>query len=111
VPAENALRAELGEQAYERYLEASNRSVSVPIRQVIDNSPAAMAGFQSADEIVRYNGQSVFNMTELNATTVQGERGSPVTVDVIRNGNRIQLTVERGPLGISTRGRRGGWAY
>ncbi|MEX1032514.1 MAG: PDZ domain-containing protein [Cellvibrionaceae bacterium] len=104
---DNPLRAELGEQAYERYLEANGRSTSVRVSSLIDGSPAAAAGFQPGDEIVGYNGGRVFDLSELNASTVQGELGEPVIVDVVRDGTRIQLAIERGPLGIvSRRGRR-----
>lgn len=106
--ADNPLRAELGEQAYEQYLEANNRSTSVSVRQVLADSPAALSGLQAGDEIIGYNGQRVFNMSELNAASVQGDKGAPVTLEVMRNGSRIQLTVERGPLGVSSR-RRGRW--
>ncbi|MGH1471325.1 MAG: PDZ domain-containing protein [Cellvibrionaceae bacterium] len=106
--ADNPIRAELGDQDYEKYLAANGRATSVRVNQVLDNSPAAYAGLQAGDEILRYSGQRVFNFSELNKVTVQGEKGSSVVVDVMRNGSVVQLTVERGPIGISSRrGRRG----
>lgn len=103
----NPLRDELGDQAYERYLEALGRSTSVPISNIMAGAPADSAGFQEGDELVRYNGQRVFDLNDLNELTVQGELGEPVVVDVLRDGNMLQLTLERGPLGIISRpGRR-----
>lgn len=103
--SQNPMRAELGEQAYERYLEASGRPTSVRVANLIDNSPAASAGLQPGDEIVSYNGQRVYDLGDLNEASVQGELGESVLVEVVRNGSRIQLATERGPLGIISRRR------
>lgn len=105
--ANNPIREELGDQDYEKYLQANGRSTSVRINRVLQESPAAYAGLRIGDQILRYNGQRVFNFRELNTVSVAGEKGSPVIIDVMRNGSVVQLTVERGPMGItSRRGRR-----
>lgn len=103
--AQDPLRTELGDEAYERYLDANGRPTSVRIANLIDNSPAAMAGLEAGDEIVSYNGQRVFDLGDLNAASVQGDLGESVLVEVIRDGSRIQLATERGPLGVITRRR------
>ena len=102
------LRDELSEADYERYLQATGRPTSVYISQIMTNSQAGFAGFQAGDEIVRYNGERVYNFNDLNRANVQGNLGEPVVIDVIRNGAPLQLTVERGPLGI-VGGRNRGW--
>ncbi len=104
---DNALRAELGEADYERYLEAMGRATKVYVSQIVGSSQASIAGFQAGDEIVRYNGERVFDFNDLNRANVKGEMGEPVVIDLIRNGSPIQLTVERGPLGIVGGRRRG----
>lgn len=104
--ASDPLRNELGEQNYERYLEASGRPTRVRVSRLMSGSPAELAGLQSGDEIVSYGGQRVYDLSDLNAATVQGELGEMVLMDVVRDGSRIQLAVERGPLGIVGRGRR-----
>jgi DNA-binding transcriptional ArsR family regulator len=95
-----ALRAELGDQDYERFLTAMGRSTSVNIMGVLASSPAERAGLQPGDEIVGYNGQRVFDVAELNELTLGGNTGESVLVDVRRNGQSLQLVMPRGPLGI-----------
>lgn len=101
----DALREELGEAEYERYLDANNRSTNVSVSSVIESSPAQVAGLQPGDEIFRYDGQRVFSMTDLTRQTMVGEPGQNVVVDVMRNGNLVQVVMPRGPVGI-TGGRR-----
>lgn len=100
------LRAELGDPEYERYLQALGRSTSVRVGGVLASSPAAQAGLEPGDEVVAYAGDRVFDMRELNELILEGQPGEPVTVDVLREGQPIQLVLPRGPLGISGRGRR-----
>jgi C-terminal processing protease CtpA/Prc len=101
-----ALREELGDADYERYLEANNRSTSVSISSVIDSSPAQSAGLQPGDEIVRYDGERVFSMTDLTQQAIEGEPGQNVAVDIVRNGVPMQVVMPRGPIGISGGRRR-----
>ena len=102
----DALREELGDADYERYLEANNRSTSVSISSVIDSSPAQSAGLQPGDEIVRYDGERVFSMTDLTQQAIEGVPGQNVAVDIVRNGVPMQVVMPRGPIGISGGRRR-----
>jgi hypothetical protein len=43
-------------------------------------------------------------MGELNALILEGQPGAPVTVDVLRDGQPMQVVMPRGPLGIAGRG-------
>jgi hypothetical protein len=104
--SDTALRNELGDAEYERYLEALNRPTSVDVLQVLASSPAERAGLKPGDEIVAYNGARVFAVTELNALTFQGTPGESVVVEIRRDGQPLQLVVPRGPLGV-TGGFRG----
>ena len=101
----DALRQELGDADYERYLTANNRSTSITISSVIDSSPAQSAGLQPGDEIVRYDGERVFSMTDLTRQTMDGIAGQNVVVDIMRGGTSMQIVIPRGPVGI-TGGRR-----
>ena len=101
----DALRQELGDADYERFLTANNRSTSVTISSVIDSSPAQSAGLQPRDEIVRYDGERVFSMTDLSRQTMNGIAGQNVVVDIMRGGISMQIVIPRGPVGI-TGGRR-----
>ncbi|RLA31190.1 MAG: hypothetical protein DRR11_11465 [Gammaproteobacteria bacterium] len=102
----DALREELGDADYERYLKANNRSTSVSISSVIDSSPAQAAGLQPGDEIVRYDGERVFSMTDLSQQAIDGVPGQNVAVDIVRNGVAMQVVMPRGPVGISGGRRR-----
>lgn len=95
-----ALRAELGDSEYEKYLLANDRSTSVGVSSVMQASPAQSAGLQSGDRIVSYDGQRVFSVFDLNAQTMQGTPGQSVLVDIERDGNPMQIVLPRGPLGI-----------
>ena len=99
------IRQELGDADYERYLVANGRSTNVSVSSVIESSPAQSAGLQAGDEIVRYAGERVFSMTDLTRETMNGLAGQNVVVDIMRNGNPMQIVMPRGPVGISG-GRR-----
>lgn len=97
---EQSLREELGDADYERYLTALGRPTSVGVGGVLASSPAEQAGLQPGDEITSYAGQRVFNLGDLNRLTYQGQPGETVPVDVIRNGEPLEVYVPRGPIGI-----------
>ena len=101
----DALRAELGDAEYERYLVANDRSTNVTVSSVIESSPAQSAGLQPGDEIVRYDGERIFNMTDLTRQTMDGTAGQNIVVDIMRGGTPMQIVMPRGPVGISG-GRR-----
>lgn len=101
-----AFRNELGAADYERYLEGTGRSTAVVVGSVIDTSPAQSAGLQPGDRIVRYGGERVYNMGDLNRAMLSGQAGESVTAEVVRDGVSMQVALRRGPLGITS--RRGG---
>ncbi len=100
------LRESLGEDAYERYLEAQGMPTSIGVTQVLGNSPASRAGLQPGDSVVSYNGERVYNFVDLRNLTMQGEPGEDVVIEVERDGVRMQLSVPRGPIGITGSGPR-----
>ncbi len=99
------LRQELGDADYERYLEARGRPTQVSISTVLEGSPALAAGLQPGDQILNYDGRRVFSMDEITALTMEGEAGQNVLVDINRDGVTMQVSIPRGPLGV-TGGRR-----
>lgn len=99
------LRNEIGDAEYERYLQANGRSTSVAISSVMASSPAQTAGLRVGDEILRYDGQRIFSMSDLSRVTMEGETGVTVVVDIVRDGTPMQVVLPRGPVGITT-GRR-----
>jgi C-terminal processing protease CtpA/Prc len=107
VDAQAALRSELGDAEYERYLTGTGRPTEVQVMDVLASSPAEKAGLQAGDQIVSYAGTRVFDMRELEALTRQGTPGESVTVEVKRNGQSVQVQVQRGVLGVEGGGRGG----
>ena len=97
---DSALRAELGETDYERYLDANGRSTTARIDTVIPNSPAHNAGIQPGDVIVRYDGERVYSMMDMAGRIMQNEQQGNVVVDIERSGVPMQLVIPRGPLGL-----------
>ena len=98
------LRAEMGDDAFARYLEAQGQPTSVRITQVFSGSPGNSAGLQPGDELVSYNGERVFNVMDLRSGTMKGQPGEDVVIEIDRDGVRMQLTVPRGPIGITGSG-------
>lgn len=103
------LRERLGDADYEKYLTAQGGQASVTVREVIGESPANRAGLRPGDRILSYDGKRVFTMNELRSMAFSGEAGEDVIVDIERDGQRIQLVLPRGPMGIT--GSGGGMGF
>lgn len=100
------LREELGDVQYEMYLQAGGRSTAVGIGSVFESSPAQTAGLRPGDEITHYDGVRIFSSYDLTRQAMQGDEGERVVVSFMRDGIAMQIVMPRGPLGVSTRGRR-----
>jgi serine protease Do len=68
------------------------------------NGPAAEAGIEPGDVIVRYDQQSVGNSQELVDLVTRTKPGTTVPVELVRHGNRrtLQVTIGRLELDEST---------
>ena len=99
--ARQALRAEIGDYEYERYLAATGQSTAIAVTQIFEDSPAEAAGLQIGDEIVDYDGFRVFNVFELSDASVSNGAQGSVIVNIERDGAPMQLVLPRGALGIS----------
>jgi regulator of sigma E protease len=62
------------------------------VGEVMTGSPAAEAGFRSGDEIVAVDGEPVQRFAQLSMMVRQSE-GEPLTVQLLRDGERIALEV------------------
>ena len=102
------LRKKLGDDYYERYLESKGMPTSVSIGSIMNNSPGASAGLLPGDDIVAYDNKRVFSAYGLNRLTATGKEGENVLIEVKRNGESVQLTIPRGPIGVQANqyGRR-----
>jgi hypothetical protein len=99
--AREALRQDLGDDVYDRYLFATGQSNRVMVNEVIETSPGEQAGLKAGDIILSYAGERVFNMGDLIRKTREGTAGEPVPVQVQdENGNQSLIYVPRGPIGI-----------
>ena len=101
---QSLLRADLGDADYERFLLAQGQPTSVQITRVLNGSPGSEAGLQPGDQIVSYDSERVFNVTDLRELTLQGAAGEDVVIEIDREGVRMQLSVPRGPVGITGSG-------
>ncbi|MGD8976614.1 MAG: PDZ domain-containing protein [Gammaproteobacteria bacterium] len=108
VDEQRALRQQLqemergmDEDTYARYLYALGRPNQVGVRRVLVSSAADSAGIRDGDVLLRYDGQRVYQASDLRRATRSGETGEMVAVDILRDGQRIQTYVPRGPLGVN----------
>lgn len=103
VNLQREFRNRLGDTNYEIYLETLGMPTAVPVPGVAMGSAAAQAGLEPGDQIVRYNNQRVFSLSDLRTESVSGTEGQPIRLEIVRDGIPLTLTIERGQLGI-TRG-------
>jgi len=96
-------RRELGDDGYDRYLHAMGQPNRLAVGSIVATSPAERAGLQPGDVILRYGGERVFSSEQLVELRSGGVRGESVVVEIVRNGNLIQITMPRGPMGVQTR--------
>ena len=90
-----------GRAAAERQAEEQRQREA---RAIERGSPGNNAGIQAGDHLVSYNGERIFNVAELRDQTLQGNPGEDVVIEIERDGTRMQLTIPRGPIGITGSG-------
>jgi membrane-associated protease RseP (regulator of RpoE activity) len=95
-----SIRDEIGDDAYDRYLAALDQPNRVAVNEVMLESPAAVAGLQAGDVVLRYGETRIFAPNELVTATRSGTAGENVQMEIIRQGRRFEIEVPRGPLGI-----------
>ena len=93
-------RAELSDEEYGRFLYATGRPNRVTVESVMGESQAEWIGLQPGDRIVRYAGEPIHRFADLRQASTAGEAGALVPVQVERNGKILELSIERGPLGV-----------
>jgi hypothetical protein len=96
------LRPEIGDDEYERYLQAKGLRTTVEISRVLASSPAEQGGLTEGDEIVAYGGQRVFSFLELSSLAAKQTSGESVLVEIKRDGQSMHLTVPGGDMGIDS---------
>lgn len=66
------------------------------ITQLLDGGPAQRAGLKSGDRLLAINGYELKTVADYDSPASHFERGEPVTFEVLRNGETIELTVRPG---------------
>jgi hypothetical protein len=94
------LRAEIGDDAYDRMLYALGRANRVVVRDIMQNSTAEQYGLRANDRIIEYDGQRVFTSQELNTLVTKGTAGALVLVRVQRDEQQLDFYLQSGPIGI-----------
>ena len=95
-----ALREEIGDDSYDRFLYLTGQPNRVLVDSVIDGSPAQLAGMEAGDIVLDYADSRVFSFTDLRNATRGGESGESILVRIQREGQIMDLILPRGPLGI-----------
>lgn len=65
----------------------------VVVMKVMQGSPAAQGGLQYLDTIVAIDGKNITTATEVQAAVESKKPGDQMKLEVIRQGNRVNLTV------------------
>lgn len=78
------------------YMEADTENNLIRVSSTIKNSSAEKAGLQAKDIIAKVNGVS-YDASELSkmSANIKGEEGTTVDLEIIRDGQTINYTLER----------------
>jgi hypothetical protein len=95
-----SIEDEIGIDAYDRYLYETGQPNRVAVESVLPGSAGEESGLLPGDVIERYDATQVLDFNDLRDATSTGERGELVPVSVMRDGQRLELWVPRGPIGI-----------
>ena len=88
-------------------LDFDKHSRVLTVGKVFDDSPASLAGLKVGDEILEINGQSTDNMSQDRVSDLlrQGDVGTPVTLQIARQGGNFTLTLKRASYSNSLKAR------
>jgi len=68
------------------------------VAQVSPDGPAAAAGIKPSDVILKFDGQEIENMRDLPRAVVETPIGKDVPVELLRDGQTVDVTVKIGRL-------------
>jgi hypothetical protein len=93
-------RESLTEENYDLLLYAAGRNNRVIVHDLLKTSPAAGAGVEPGDIVLRYGDQKVLTPRDLILGTSNADLRGTVPVDLWRNGERVRVYLPPGPLGV-----------
>lgn len=68
----------------------------VAVEKVVENSPAAQAGLQTGDVIVKFDGEEVTSVRKLSRMIAEVAPDHQVKLTILRNGSEQQITATMG---------------
>ena len=74
----------------------------VLIRDVLDNTPADKAGIKPGDVIINFDGKKVTDVNQFRLLVAETPIGKRVTIRIIRDGKRKNLTAKIGSFQMTT---------
>lgn len=78
-------------------------SDEITVSNVYEDSPAEKAGMKAGDVIIAVDGHSVSGQElETVVSWIKGEKGTDVTLRVLRNGEELELTATRDIIEVQT---------
>lgn len=95
-----SLRSELGESRFNRFLYSSGQNNRMRVTSVLSGSPAEAAGLNTGDILLRYDGKNIASWSDIRRLTQQGDFNNFTSIDILRDSAVLNLTVQRGPLGV-----------
>jgi integrase len=95
-----SIRNEIGDEAYDLFLFATGQQNRVYVTNVEQHSPAEVAGLRPGDIILRYDGVRIFANDDLLAEIDAATPGKPVRLDILRQGNPVEVEVVDGAPGV-----------
>jgi hypothetical protein len=96
-----ALRTEIGDEAYDYFLFSMGRTNRVYVSNVEQHSPAGVAGLQNGDVIIRYRGARIFTAIDLLTALASSTPGESVAIEFTRQGKPMRVEVGEGGRGIA----------
>ena len=78
------------------------------VSSVQEDSPAEKAGLKEGDVILKFNGKTVDNTVTLSTWVAGSSPGDKITLTILRDGDRKEITVKLGELDSSVSRAAGG---
>ncbi len=94
------VRDTIDESTYDRYLYFSGQSNRVAVSSVMLGSAAESSGIQAGDVLLSYEDDALYKPGDIRGLTSQGEKDELVDLTLLRDGNRMTVSIPRGPLGV-----------